>query len=62
MDREVKKEQIPFKDLRTVKSDKKYDENGKLILGDYKVTAAKVDNGAAAVKAYNGGDIYESRS
>lgn len=62
MDREVKKEQVSFKDLRTVKSDKKYDENGKLILGDYKVSADKVDNGVGAIKAYNGGDIYESRS
>lgn len=36
MDREVKKEQVSFKDLRTVKSDKRYDDNGKLILEEYK--------------------------
>ena len=35
MNREVQKERVSFKDLRTVKNDKNYDENGKRILKDY---------------------------
>ena len=35
MNSEVKKEQVSFKDLRVVKNDKNYDENGKRILKAY---------------------------
>ena len=35
MDRETQKERISFKDLRSVKNDKNYDENGKRILKSY---------------------------
>lgn len=33
---QIEKEKVPFKDLRTVKNDKNYDENGKRILKEFK--------------------------
>lgn len=55
MNDEVKKEQIPFKDLRTVKSDKNYDENGKRILKNYDDIPTTIPKLAEGTIVYNGG-------
>lgn len=55
MNDEVKKEQVPFKDLRTVKSDKNYDENGKRILKNYDDIPTTIPKLAEGTLAYNGG-------
>lgn len=41
MHREIQKEKTPFKNLRTVRNDKNYDENGKRILADYDTSSTK---------------------
>lgn len=43
MHREIQKEKVAFKDLRTVKNDANYDENGKRILKEYKPSYAKLE-------------------
>lgn len=41
MHREIQKEKTPFKNLRAVRNDKNYDENGKRILADYDTSSTK---------------------
>jgi hypothetical protein len=64
MEREVQKEKVPFKNLRTVKNDKNYDENGKRILKDYNTIKhssselLKVDTSSNAIERIDHADDF----
>lgn len=45
---QIEKEKVPFKDLRTVKNDKNYDENGKRILKEFTPVYQSLSSGCSS--------------
>ena len=60
MNREVQKERVSFKDLRTVKNDSNYDDNGKRILKNYEYAISPIVQEDYKLPETNGGVVVDT--